>query len=801
MNEFNNGSDSPEFQFGTKAETLASLVKLLTLSKIPEFFFFDVEEWQNAPERVLEKVRKEYGRGPIIVRSSALSEDNESMSMAGAFTSIAKVNPQDQIATTEAIEEVCRSYSIGEFRQNPNNQIIIQDMVTDVSMSGVLFTQELNSGAPYFTINYDDYSGDTSRVAAGGLSRTLLVHRGSEKSISSRRFSALIEAVNEIEKLVRCDTVDIEFAVNGEESVFIFQVRKITTTKNWNRGVSVRVGDQLNRVEEFLRNRLRPISGLMGSKSIFGKMPDWNPAEIIGSTPRPLSFSLYRYLVTDRAWRIARARMGYFHPIGWNLMTSFSGQPFIDARLSFNSLLPAGLSENIGGKLIDSWIERLADNPHFHDKVEFKIATTAYCFDTKEKLSQRYSDVLSKTERGEFQVALHGLTKRLLNGAVAPLETQIAAVDRLATRRANFQGTDSTPGLGTAAALLEDCVEFGTIPFAILARHAFIANEILESMVSTGAIDRYSKEQFLEGIQTVAGDFVDDLKLLSDKQLTTEQFNERYGHLRPGTYDILSVRYDQRRHVEPSRGLQGKKKLAAESIFPASALRRLSKLLAEEGFDINPEYLIRYITEAIKGREYAKFIFTRNLSDALEIIGVWGEKIGLSREELSFLEIGKILDTQVLTGGRTLEKYLRDEAERGRHDHEITEAIRLPQVIHKPSDLRVIPLRVDQPNFITRKIVQATCMSIDGSIEDLAEIDRHIVLIESADPGFDWIFSRSLAGLITKFGGINSHMAIRCAEFGLPAAIGCGEQIFTRIQSYQALVLNCAEERIVELKL
>ena len=76
MNEFNNGSASPEFQFGTKAETLASLVKLLTLSKIPEFFFFDVEEWQNAPEKVLEKVRKEYSRGPIIVRSSVLSEES-----------------------------------------------------------------------------------------------------------------------------------------------------------------------------------------------------------------------------------------------------------------------------------------------------------------------------------------------------------------------------------------------------------------------------------------------------------------------------------------------------------------------------------------------------------------------------------------------------------------------------------------------------------------------------------------------------------------------------------------------------
>ena len=56
-----------------------------------------------------------------------------------------------------------------------------------------------------------------------------------------------------------------------------------------------------------------------------------------------------------------------------------------------------------------------------------------------------------------------------------------------------------------------------------------------------------------------------------------------------------------------------------------------------------------------------------------------------------------------------------------------------------------------------------------------------IVIIEGADPGFDWIFSQKIAGLITKYGGANSHMAIRCAEFSIPAAIGCGEQPFEKI--------------------
>ena len=48
--------------------------------------------------------------------------------------------------------------------------------------------------------------------------------------------------------------------------------------------------------------------------------------------------------------------------------------------------------------------------------------------------------------------------------------------------------------------------------------------------------------------------------------------------------------------------------------------------------------------------------------------------------------------------------------------------------------------------------------------------------IENADPGFDFIFSHNIKGLITAFGGPNSHMSIRCNEFGIPAAIGIGEK-------------------------
>jgi phosphoenolpyruvate-protein kinase (PTS system EI component) len=79
---------------------------------------------------------------------------------------------------------------------------------------------------------------------------------------------------------------------------------------------------------------------------------------------------------------------------------------------------------------------------------------------------------------------------------------------------------------------------------------------------------------------------------------------------------------------------------------------------------------------------------------------------------------------------------------------------------------------------------------------DAPDIDGCIVLIESADPGFDWIFSHEILGLVTQYGGANSHMAIRCAEFGLPAAIGCGEQLFEALAKAPVIELNCAARKL-----
>ena len=123
--------------------------------------------------------------------------------------------------------------------------------------------------------------------------------------------------------------------------------------------------------------------------------------------------------------------------------------------------------------------------------------------------------------------------------------------------------------------------------------------------------------------------------------------------------------------------------------------------------------------------------------------------------------------------------------------HEVSVAIRLPQVLIDKDGLYVIPFQVSHPNFITNKQITASRIVIDSSNFN-GTLNGKIVVIEGADPGYDWIFSHKIAGLITKYGGANSHMAIRCAEFLIPAAIGCGERQFELILEYDNVHLDCA---------
>jgi glutamine kinase len=806
--EMEDASRFARFVLSTKSDTLTRLAYLVKGGRFCEQEVVTVREWKAFPSRIVASLQERFGDKAIVVRSSALVEDSWTASQAGAFDSILNVDASSAVAVELAINKVISSYDKYETSAHDDNQVLVQEQVQNVAMSGVVFTRDIESGAPYYVINYDDQTATTDTVTQGTSRhiKTAIVSRASAGHLENENLAKLLSVVQEVEQVTGCRALDIEFAVTQEGGVYILQTRPIATQAGADPFGEIEIEKELERLSGFLEERFKPMPGLLGRTTILADMPDWNPAEMIGTHPRPLALSLYDYLITKDAWRRARGSIGYRDPAPAVLMVSAGGHPYIDVRCSFNNLLPADLDDALSEKLVNHYLDELAADPSKHDKVEFEICFT--CLDFQfDKASERLErSGFSPQEIETLSASLLRLTDRAVRGQVCPFSELQASLDTLRERTEMAVANVTTPDarLRAIGTMLDDCVEFGTIPFSILARYAFIANSLLKSLVVEKVFSEERQYAFLNSIETVATELVRDMGQVTAGTSTVECFLEKYGHLRPGTYEVTSLRYDEAPDMYFSASLSDQP--GASSTSPCtddkpstewSAAERsaIDALITKHGFNFSTDEMFTFIRKAIALREFGKFQFTRTVSEILRQLYVLGQDVGLTRDELSFVPIEFFRKSSWCVEPYHFADQLKHAVQAGRGSFQASRLIKLPHFLSSLDDLYAFELPSSRPNFITMKRVTSPTLMLVANT-DLEKLTDSIVLIEGADPGYDWIFAHRIAGLVTKYGGAASHMTIRAAEFGIPAAIGCGESLFEALSRAKMIELNCASRRI-----
>ncbi|MGA7414882.1 MAG: adenylyl-sulfate kinase [Bryobacteraceae bacterium] len=771
--------------FKTKAESLEVLAPLLQNSRVLPQVRFTVRDWRRDAGVVLAAIAAtSWGNGRIIVRSSAVSEDaTEGNSQAGRYDSVAGVVRGS--ALVEAIEQVIASFG-DSIRQD--DQVFVQPMLDKVAMAGVAFSRR-PEGGPYFVLNYDDRSGSTERVTAGSGDdlKTFFCVKSRPEGCPPQ-LAPIIGLLNELEALLGCDSLDVEFAVGRDGHLYLLQVRPLAADRQ-GRDADAKVETALASIARKVELLSRPHPYLHGNRAIFGVMPDWNPAEIIGIRPWPLSLSLYRELITDAIWAYQRDNYGYQNLRSFPLLISFHGLPYIDVRVSFNSFVPRDVPDELAGRLVNYYIDRLLSEPHLHDKVEFEIVLSCYTLDLPKRMDKLAQFGFAREDLAELSCALRRLTNRITHGETALWRPDRAKIDLLAQRLPTICNAEIDK-ISRIYWLIEDCKRYGTLPFAGLARAGFIAVQMLHSFVEEGVLSMEEEATFMASVDSVGSRIGEDFGRLS-----RADFLGRYGHLRPGTYDILSPRYDE----EPDLYFDwssARPKAPAPPRFTLSIeqLRHLERLLKEHELYIDVLSLIEFIKAGIEGREYSKFVFTRSLSNALSLIKGLGAEHGLSPEDCAYLDYGAI--RRLYSESGSVRDVLMESVASGKEHHALTRNLVLPPVIVSPEEVFAFHLPPSQPNFITRKSVTAPVATINDPPESFA---GRILFVPSADPGFDWIFSRDISGFVTQFGGANSHMAIRANELGIPAVIGAGESLFRRWQMARKLRLDCTNQKVLAI--
>jgi hypothetical protein len=779
----------------SKANTLIKLKPQLNIFIVPKLYVFKVKDWNRNKNIIIKNIQKIFiKKKNIIIRSSSKLEDNLTSSAAGKFDSILNVNSTNKICLANSITKVIQSYKVNS-SNILNEQILIQEMISNIKMSGVIFTGNNLNNNSYYTINYDDVTGLTDTITSGSSvhsNKTLYIYKNRIDLIESERFKLLVKATQELEKFFTNISLDIEFGLTNENKLFLFQARPIIKNKKFLKINNIIFKRKLNQTYKkikkyFLINQ----KDLYGKNNIFSQMSDWNPAEMIGQYPSNLSYSVYDKLITNSSWLKARKIMGYNYFKDSSLMYKFCGRPYIDIRKSINSFLPNSLSKKISKDLVDLSIKKLRKNPEFHDKIEFELAPTCFSFDFDQKvfsiMGKSEGKLILKNFKSKFlKLFLQNISEK----SKGSVENNLKKIEFLK----NLQNTDRYKvdgNLSNLNLIINQTIKYGIIPFSILARHGFIAKTNLLSLVNNGVINLSELGKFEKSISTITSEFLNDQNNLNNLN-NYKTFIKKYGHLRAGTYDINSKSYSE---LNKNTFLQNKnnKKIKLNNKkfkFSKKQLHQIDVLLKKNNINISNDKLFEYFKKSISSREYSKFVFTKSINIILQNIKVFAKKNKISIDDIEQIDIQDILKYRKKNYKTFLKKIKKNK-----QINKLDRLVNLPEIIVSPSNAFIGASVVSVPNFVSNEIVEGNILHLNNKVDNL-NINNKIVLIDNADPGYDWIFGYKIKGLITKFGGANSHMTIRCNELNIPAAIGCGESMFKNLLKENKLSLNCKNKVI-----
>jgi len=776
--------DSP-FEFSGKAGTLERLAPFLKTGRVLPLHRFTVKNWHGKPQAILDYCEKRFGDQPLIVRSSSLSEDQDGVSGAGMYDSVSNV--RGPAALHQAIEQVIGSYG----QASDFDEVLIQSMATGVLASGVAMTRDPETGLPYYVIDYVPGHGTDGVTAGTGVVHSFVAIK-SRSDAEPKALKGLFALLAEVEQLTERDALDIEFAIT-EDGPLLFQVRPMTGAGV--ESIDVRADLALSAVldsevvllEGLARKTRQPEHSV---NAFLGLMPDWNPAEMIGVKPRPLAYSLYKELITDVNWASARFRYGYRDMRNKPLMHQFSGSPYICIPYSVESFIPASLPLTIVNSVITQCCEHLAAHQALHDKIEFSIIPTCFTpqLATMPAASIPAFNGLSAAQHALYLAELKSVTEHIIS-ADGPFFSDLTRLPRIEQKveRLGRHAAHEDPLQGLRHALA-DAKVVGEV-FSGVARAAFVATAVIKSLEALQRIPAGFTDSLIGGVHTVGRKMADDFRILHK-----EAFLRVHGHVRPGTYDLRVARYDETPEAyfdwntpvqrtprdEGPRGISREIRAAVQQAFDECQLR------------VSAEHFFKFLDAAVAAREKVKYLYGAFVSQALKALATWGDAHQLSREELSFSRLGDFIGNLEEVRLETI----RDKIASNQARWQSTQGIRTPVIVCKPQDLLSHAIESSNPNFITRSATEAPVAVLRAEETGKRDIEGCIVLIENADPGFDWIFTHRIAGFITAYGGENSHMSIRAREFSIPAAIGVGEVKFRSLLSSQRLILDCAERRI-----
>ena len=733
--------------YGNKAKNLEYVAKNTDI-EIPYFKEIYLNDLNNI-ENIVDSFSKK-----IMIRSNSSSEDKEYSSSAGKYLSIGPIETNDLETIKKSWEMVVDSYE-----EQDNQSVIFQNYIENAKSVSVLTSYKVGSDSAYRTFS-TYYGSETDAITSGKYSEinNFFMHRSFDILPKKyEKYNVYLKIITQLEDLFKNKQLDIEMVLDKNNSPQLLQVRPLMG-KKLNKESIFEEKDVIDRNLKNYKKLNKTTADRFGTNQIYSNMSDMNPAEMIGKKPDNIAFGLYKFMFTDTTWNIQRGEFGYRKYSGGKLMELFNNVAYINVNHSLNSFLTRNLQKESCEEIINYQLNKLKENPHLHDSIEFDISRSSYVFDTVEEFSKEYKNIISPSEIIKWHndlIQIDTQNKSTLEKNKKIILSTFSKLDKSFeySKKENIK-------------LIRDTM---ALPFTHHSRLGFVYFAQLNSLLEKEVISEDQKKLLLLSVNSISTKMKADAYEVKIGKKTLEGFLDVYGHIRAGNYNLLSSNLKNNLNFTESL-INNSEQPLEDNILPKDIYTNIEEYFTINEIPLKASAWIDMFQEGISTRENSKFYYTKGIDGILNEVG---EKNTSDRELFDLLDI--------------------EFNEENTSDMRLKNVL-MPDLITSNEDFYFYEEMSKNGNYIGQGTVIGDVLLIDNEADRPNNLDNKIVVIPAADPGWDWIFNYKIKSLVTKYGGPNSHMAIRCAEHNIPAILGVGENNFTVISNSKSLKIDFSNE-------
>ena len=733
--------------YGNKAKNLEYVAKNTDI-EIPyfkEIYLNDLNNIENIVDSFSQK---------IMIRSNSSSEDKDSSSSAGKYLSIGPIEKTDLETIKKSWEMVINSYE-----EQDNQSVIFQNYIENAKSVSVLTSYKVGSDSAYRTFS-TYYGSETDAITSGKYSEinNFFMHRSFDILPKKyEKYNVYLKIITQLEDLFKNKQLDIEMVLDKNNSPQLLQVRPLMG-KKLNKESIFEEKDVIDRNLKNYKKLNKTTADRFGTNQIYSNMSDMNPAEMIGKKPDNIAFGLYKFMFTDTTWNIQRGEFGYRKYSGGKLMELFNNVAYINVNHSLNSFLTRNLQKESCEEIINYQLNKLKENPHLHDSIEFDISRSSYVFDTVEEFSKEYKNIISPSEIIKWHNDLIQIDTQNKSTLEKNKKIILSTFSKL-NKSFEYSKKENIK-------LIRDTM---ALPFTHHSRLGFVYFAQLNSLLEKEVISEDQKKLLLLSVNSVSTKMKADAYEVKIGKKTLEGFLDVYGHIRAGNYNLLSSNLKNDLNFTESL-INNSQQPLEDNILPKDIYTNIEEYFTINEIPLKASAWIDMFQEGISTRENSKFYYTKGIDGILNEVG---EKNTSDRELFDLLDI--------------------EFNEENTSDMRLKNVL-MPDLITSNEDFYFYEEMSKNGNYIGQGTVIGDVLLIENEANRPNNLENKIVVIPAADPGWDWIFNYKIKSLVTKYGGPNSHMAIRCAEHNIPAILGVGENNFMVISNSKSLKIDFSNE-------